>query len=328
MSAWLIGFDGSEYQEDITWPEVPPGGYFGIIKISEGTTYVDRKAARNVPGARSIKNPADGGWLPFWYHYADGADPVVEAQHFLATLASFGGLQDYEGLAYDFEISGVANPGSYTKAFEDYVEAQVGIRPWLYSTRYLLSIIYKANPKSPIWLADPDDPPTQNAQYLGATVPYVYAMQQYGTGSMPGVPVAVDIDYFFGTFIELRDYTKQPAVAPAAPVAPVPEIAPVPAPTTPVPSPTPSTVVSPQAIDIVKSQTPPAHAPAPTPPSVVAAIETDAAFVITRYNKFIVAAAGAVATYIANHYGANHLVSDGLVILAACGVIAIPNVPK
>lgn len=208
MSSWLVGCDVSEYQETITWSEISPGGYFSLVKISEGTSYVDRMAAQNVPGARSIADP--NGWINFWYHFADGYDPVAEAQHFLAVLSQFGGLQTWEGLMYDFEKNGIADPGTYTNTFEEYVFNQTGVRPLLYSNRYLMSLIYQANPNAGKFLADPDDPPSTNAQYLGKTVPYEYVMQQYGTGSMPGVPVACDIDYFFGTLSELRAYTKQP----------------------------------------------------------------------------------------------------------------------
>jgi lysozyme len=331
MSSWLVGFDASEYQEFITWPEVAPGGYFGIIKISEGVSYVDRLAGSNVPGARRIKNSGPNGWLPFWYHFADGSNPILEAQHFLATLNSLGGLQEYEGLAYDFEINGVANPGAYTKQFEDYVTQQTGVRPLLYSNRSLMADIYQANTDAGKWLADPDDPPSSNAQYLGTVVPYEYVMQQYGTGHMPGVPTVCDIDYFFGNFDELKAYTKQPAVQTSSvtvtptPVSKTPAIDPV-----TIPSITTGSASVPigvgQVIDTVK---PPFKKPTLEDPSEIKVIEADTKrFILTHYNKFLVALVGALATYLATHYGANHLVQEGLSLLTAIGVWGTPNTPQ
>jgi GH25 family lysozyme M1 (1,4-beta-N-acetylmuramidase) len=92
----VFGVDVSHWQEDINWNalanptnEEDPKPKFAIIKVTQGTTYIDKKASKNANGAKAA------GLKIGYYHYAQqytGSDIVndakAQAQFFLSNVAT------------------------------------------------------------------------------------------------------------------------------------------------------------------------------------------------------------------------------------------------
>ena len=204
MSSWIQGFDYSHYQQTIDWQNVT-GQAFAIGKVTQGTTFVDPLFAQNASGIRATNI------LPGWYHFANGEDPVTEANFFLNTL---GTPQENEFLVLDFERQGIANPDQWCAAFVNTVHDKLGVWPLVYAPRSIMPTILPGIPNCGLWLSDPNDSPNSNALYNGKVVSYTYVMHQYGENHISGIASGpVDVDAFFGTRQQLEAYGyHEPAI--------------------------------------------------------------------------------------------------------------------
>lgn len=100
MSADVRGVDVSSWQHpegaEIDWEEVAQAGYkFALVKATQGTSYVNPWAARDLDDARAA------GFLVGAYHYYEaGVDPVTQAKTFINSLIGqvldLGGWLDWE----------------------------------------------------------------------------------------------------------------------------------------------------------------------------------------------------------------------------------------
>jgi hypothetical protein len=163
------------------------------------------------------------------YHFAGGADPVVEASYFAIAVAP---IADGDGYCLDFEIDTPDNPG-WCLAFLDHFTAVVGTPPWFYvdRSRRLTGDWSAVVAKYGEWIAAPDLPFTADISGVG-----VYIAQQ------GPIVNGHDTDMFFGSLDQFKAYTHQAPVVPSepipvrvppVPVAPPPIVAP-PEPTTPI----------------------------------------------------------------------------------------------
>lgn len=251
MSKTFYGADVSEYQGNINWPAFNPGASFVFIKASEGAAYVDRKFSQNRTGVRRL-----GANMPHgFYHFANGGDPIAEANHFVSTV---GPLQTGEVLALDWEISPNIDHDTWCYRFLAQVKARTGVLPLFYTNQNRVvteNWTKTAGTGCGLWVAHYGIKPTE-------TVPIkwwkFYAFHQYSSsGSFPGIAGRVDTDAFFANAItDFYKYGKKATAAPKPAPAPVPAPAPKPA-----PAPTPALVPKPQPT--------PTPVPQPTTPPVV-----------------------------------------------------------
>jgi hypothetical protein len=208
-------------------------GFYTVAK----TAYLDSQLVRNYANAKRTSK------IPFMYHFAGGADPVVEASYFATAVAP---LAVGDGYALDFEVDTSDNP-AWVLAFLDHFTTVVGTRPWFYvdRSRRETGDWSAVTAKYSEWIAAPDVPFTADIPNVG-----VYVAQQ------GPIVDGHDTNMFFGSQAALMSYTYQAPVPPNEPIpvrpAPTPITPPPVTPTTPTvpdpqpnPAPDPGTVITP-----------------------------------------------------------------------------------
>jgi hypothetical protein len=222
-------------------------GFYTVAK----TPYLDSQLVRNYANAIRL------GKIPFMYHFAGGADPIVEASYFATAVAP---LADGDGYALDFEVDTPDNPG-WVLAFLDHFTAVVGTAPWWYidRSRRRTGDWSAVSAKYGEWIAAPDVSFAADIPGVG-----IYIAQQ------GPIIDGHDTDMYFGTLQSLKDYTHQ---TPAPPAEPIP-VRQSPAPTPPVVLPTPVNNV-PTPVVTVPTPTPPTVTTSQAPPVVVSTSKTE-----------------------------------------------------
>lgn len=216
----ILGLDIASYQGNPDFDQVKASGRsFVMTKFTEGLGYINPTAARNRAEGHRV------GMGVGLYHYADGNDPVAEANHFVDAC---GELVTGEVLMLDWEI-GHADPVGWCKAFLDQVQARTGVKPLI----YLNQSLNNSYDWSPVVNGDYGLCLAQYDNSTNGTVGTdwkVVAMKQYtSSGQVPGISGNVDLDVFFGDLPTFQKYGKQNG-APAPAPAPTPAPAPAPAP--------------------------------------------------------------------------------------------------
>jgi GH25 family lysozyme M1 (1,4-beta-N-acetylmuramidase) len=201
----LEGVDVSHHEGQLGWQQAKAAGIsFAMIKATQGTTFVDPRAAANLAGCRAA------GIVPGMYHfYRHDADPAAQAAFFLQHIGSVqpGDLPP----AVDVEEpSDGAGPVNYSQAevvqrlrvFANAVRAVTGRAPMIYTYpdawRTLTGNSTAFASTSPLWIAS----------YGGAT-PVLpggwqdYLLWQYtDRGTVNGIGT-VDCDRFNGAVMDL-----------------------------------------------------------------------------------------------------------------------------
>lgn len=240
--------DVSQWQGDIDWSQVPAP--IALIKVSDGSGYLDPKANHNYYGAKAA------GKAVGMYHFAEWTDPVAEANEFIKAVSP---LEEGDVLILDVEAITTADPVAWVNSWVSTVHDATGTWPLLYMSLSTLNAYAWGAllNECGLWVADWAVPPS-------GTVPtnHVYVMQQYtDSGSVAGIQGHVDLDAWFGSVAQFQAYgyhapqaapTPEPAPAPAPPVVPAPVD---PAPEVPAPDPAPIPV-TPLATPVVTPVTP------------------------------------------------------------------------
>lgn len=221
-------------------------GFYTVAK----TGYLDSQLDANYANAKACNK------IPFMYHFAGGANPVIEASYFISAVSP---ITVGDGYALDFEIDTADNP-AWVLAFLNHFTAVVGTPPWFYvdRSRRQTGDWSAVKAKYGEWIAAPDVP-------FSATIPNVgvYIAQQ------GPIVNGHDTDMFFGTLEELKAYTHQ---APAV----VHEQIPVKIPSTP------ATVTS------TKISTTPLTPPLTTPVTITPTDVTPAPLILAATNPIAV----------------------------------------
>lgn len=243
----LSGADVSSYQGNIDWTTFKNNVNFVIIKMTEGTSYIDPWGGNNRYQARSLHLPRG------FYHFArpDLNSPQDEAKFFI-DIMNGQPLQEGESVYLDYETQYTGDNVAWVLTWMQLVEKALGVKPIFYSYQSMLTsydwtpIVSNGNG---LWVAAPTNDPSNNNFETGA---WEFAMmQQWGNQDIPGVSGVIDSDVFFGDEnaflaygykapqpqVSQNNTTSQPVVNPSTPTPVVPIL-----PLTPI---TPSPVVNP-----------------------------------------------------------------------------------
>jgi lysozyme len=201
--------DVSNYQKTIDYSQVDRD--IVIMKASQGTTFLDPYLFQNYDQAKH-----QHGKLVGMYHFANGNDPVAEANWFLQCIQP---IEQFDVFVLDYEIH-LADPVSWCAAFLNHVYDATGIWPLIYMNRSTLAG-YNWNDilsKCGLWIADPNHNPDDGAQTYGHT----YILHQYGETNVPGVSGLCDVDRYWGSLESWKKYGyNYQAPSPSAPPQPV-----------------------------------------------------------------------------------------------------------
>ena len=202
----IPGIDISQYQETIDWPSVDHSKVtFVIMRATKGESFVDPTYGVNLAGA------SHNGFVVGAYHRATpssaSGDAVTEADHFLA-VARNSAMDLIPAL--DIEETGglsVSQLQAWVKTWVGRVHEQLGVRPMVYASPYFWRTYmgdshWFADHGYPLWIANwnvsAPDVPASNWQGQGWTF-----WQWSSTGSVSGIPTAVDRDRFTGTDMKM-----------------------------------------------------------------------------------------------------------------------------
>ncbi|MEA2579343.1 MAG: lysozyme [Actinomycetota bacterium] len=198
----IPGIDISQWQETIDWPSVDPTKVvFVIMRATKGKTYVDPSYSTNLAGA------SNEGFIVGAYHRATpsrvSGDAISEADHFLSVARnSAGDLIP----ALDIEETGglsVNQLQDWVQTWVERVDSKLGVRSMVYASPYFWRTYmgdthWFADHGYPLWIANwnvpAPDVPAGDWHARGWTY-----WQWSSTGSLHGIPTAVDRDRFNGT---------------------------------------------------------------------------------------------------------------------------------
>ena len=219
----LQGIDVSSWQPSDVTERV--AGEFAIVKMTQGTGYVNPKAEAQLNAA--VRSGKEIGV----YHYAGGGNCESEADYFLSHSRAWIGKAV---LVLDWESNQNAAWGNsgWSTCFVKRVKARTGVVPMVYvQASALWQVAGARNEDAGLWVA----------QYASMT-PTGYqnqpwrlgndgeAMRQYtSAGLLPGYSGYLDLDYFRGDRSQWRRYANPSGAA----TAPAPKPSPAPAPQQP-----------------------------------------------------------------------------------------------
>ena len=202
-NARLKGCDISHWDGEIQWSGLKKSGIkFLFIKATQGTEYIDPRFESNWENAR-LYNFNRGAY----HFYMPREDPVAQAKHFLQTV----GHEKGDILpVLDIEISHGIGPDQLSKDIAlwiDTVKDSIGRYPIIYTDLYFWTRHIQGDFKHcPLWVAQWEN---TNAPNLENTWNDWVFWQYADNGTVAGIPSAngkVDLDYFHGDEMRLRNY--------------------------------------------------------------------------------------------------------------------------
>ncbi|MDQ1672399.1 MAG: lysozyme [Frankiaceae bacterium] len=239
----VFGIDVASYQHPngapINWASVRAGGAaFAFVKMSEGDSYTNVYAAKDLNGARAAGLRASA------YHFARPRLPLStatsDAQRFAAQV---GNVKTAGSLppVLDIEVNGglnAADTTTWTRTFLNALEARTGRTPMIYTGGWFWKG-YMGNPtgfsRYPIWISHYNSSITSPS--LFGDWSYSTFWQYTDAARVSGISGGVDGNYFHGSRAVLDQFayvgrgTTPPAPVPVPTPKPTPK--PVPVPTTP-----------------------------------------------------------------------------------------------
>jgi len=210
-----LGNDIASFQGDVNFDTYKDNAQYVIVKVTEGNGFLDPKLGRNQSEARRV------GLLIGYYHFARpdlGNSPESEAQFFIDKV---GKLKEGEFLALDYECPNQAQAHvDWCRKWLDYVYNKTSVKPFIYLNQ---SQVQKFDWQSVVdgsyalWIAAYTYDPRNNNFVTGKFKSA--AMQQWTNNQqVPGIPVKVDGDVFFGDIPTLKKYGYKPAPPPPPPI--------------------------------------------------------------------------------------------------------------
>jgi GH25 family lysozyme M1 (1,4-beta-N-acetylmuramidase) len=198
------GADISHYQNQagINWDKLQTD--FLIIKATQGKSYVDPYLNLNKKMAR------EKGFALGYYHFANGGMPADEAKHFCKNVG--WDLKKGEFIVLDWEIND-KNPQGWCKVWSDYVEAELKVKPIIYTNEARVKSIdwtLIVNNNNGLWCAKygvnngkPNTPP------VSGDWPFWMMWQYTSRGKVNGINGNVDLNYCKMDVKTLQKYGKK-----------------------------------------------------------------------------------------------------------------------
>lgn len=150
----IQGIDVSRWQGAMDWTKTKAAGVtFAWIKASEGTAWVDPQFKVNAPSAG-----AQGILWGAYHYFRNDVDPVSQARHFVATVAT-AAVTPTLTYALDFEDTTGRVDTRAMEAFAAEVERLTGVKPVVYTaawwwTRARLGGTQAWAARLALWIAD------------------------------------------------------------------------------------------------------------------------------------------------------------------------------
>lgn len=192
----IAGIDISHYQGKVDWKIVKKQGLkFVYIKATEGEAGVDKDF--QIHRTRAL----DAGMLHGFYHFFHpDKDPIKQAEHFLKTVESNKGCMP---VVIDVEITGNLPSKEImdqTRIWIAHVEKTLGYEPIIYSSHYFIKEHLEPHfqKSRKLWVADYKKGFDFNKEHN-----LVFA-QYSQSGKIMGIHGDVDLDWFEGTYKELK----------------------------------------------------------------------------------------------------------------------------
>jgi GH25 family lysozyme M1 (1,4-beta-N-acetylmuramidase) len=206
----LQGIDISNWQAGIDLHAVPAD--FVIIKATEGLGYVS-------PSCDSQYQDAKSAWkLLAFYHYADGNDPVAEADFFIQNTLNYF----HEAIpCLDWESARNARWGiddaGWCRSFCDRVYERTGVHPIVYVQASALNRLEGQIGDCGMWVAQyATNDPTGYQDHPSNEGAYTCAIRQYSSaGSLAGYNGRLDLDLFYGDVEAWMKYANSSGDTPA-----------------------------------------------------------------------------------------------------------------
>lgn len=266
--AHVDAIDISRWQGNINWGAVPQP--IAIMKMSggDGGVYVDSMGGHNYYAAKAA------GKAVGQYHFAGGGNPVVEAEFFVKSVSP---LEKFDVLVLDWEVQH-ADPVGWCTQFVNRVHEMTGIWPLIYMN---LSTLRSQNwdpvlANCGLWVAAWGVDPENDLNTGGKT----YVMHQYTSdGSVAGIAGRVDMDAWFGTVDQFKQYGYQ-----ATDPAPTPPPPPPPTTTTTTLPPATTTSTTTTTTSSTTTTLPPGTTPPPTN-TLLALIKQFIAAILSIFKK-------------------------------------------
>ena len=195
-----LGMDVSYYQETINWAAAKAGGIeYSFIRVSDGTTKHDPKFASNWTNAK-----AAGVIRGAYQFFRPNQDVNTQADILINAISGDFGQGDLPPVI-DVEVTGgvsAATIASRVHQWIDRVHNALGVNPIIYTGFYF----WRDSVGSPSGF---DNNPLWIAAYVShcPDIPLHWSQwtfwQYTDTGSVPGVPVAPDMNRFNGSLADL-----------------------------------------------------------------------------------------------------------------------------
>lgn len=203
---YVKGIDVSNHQGKIDWKKVKEDGVvFASIKVTEGRTFVDKSADRNIEGA--ISN--DILVSPYAFCRPDNNEPEAEVTHLMSTLHGFGLtypnsllLPIAPDLEHDSKLTSPKLAAWICKWMYE-CRLAAGHHPILYSYQWFLKNNLSAEYLTgyDLWIAHytaDKQPSLKGLPWKNWTF-----WQHSSRGEVDGITTRVDLDWFNGTYEEL-----------------------------------------------------------------------------------------------------------------------------
>ena len=212
----LKGIDVSYYQGNVDWKAVKSSGHpFAFVRVSDGTKYPDNKFDQNWKATK-----AAGVLRGVYQFFRPAQDVDAQVNLFLSKLKEAGGMEPGDlPTVLDLETAdGVSSETIREKALKwlAKMEEATGVRPIVYTSARMSSIIGNTFSKWPLWVA--------NYETSCPTMPSGWATwdfwQNSDKGKVPGVSGSCDTNQFQGDMAKLMLLTASTKSIPEMPAPP------------------------------------------------------------------------------------------------------------
>lgn len=204
--AVVQGIDVSSYQGAVSWPQARASGItFAFARVSDGATVPDAQFAGHWRAMKSA-----GVIRGAYQFFRASEDPTAQAGVALSMLAGAGGREPGDlPLVMDIETADGESDATVRARMATWIDAVArgtGAPPLVYTNAATSTVIGAAFAGDPLWVAGWDTTcPTMPGGWTA------WKFWQYSsTGSVAGVPAAVDLDEYNGTLADLLSFAGGP----------------------------------------------------------------------------------------------------------------------